>query len=110
MVGLLGDNTLQYNFVHFPPTTFSRVTLELISDANAGNMGIEPANLDVHQLHKKSNFAETITNEDIFWQNNDYPQGARAAILPTACPLPPMAKGHHGASILEPIPNDDDDK
>ena len=110
MVGLLGDDTLQYNFVHFPPTTFSRVTLGLISDANAGNMGIEPANLNVHQLHKKSNFAETITNKEIFWQDDDYPQGARAAILPTACPLPPTAKGHHGASILEPIPDNDDDE
>ena len=66
MVGLLGDDMLQYNYLHFPPTMFSRVTLGLISDANSGNMGIELANLDVHQLHKKSNLSETITNEDIF--------------------------------------------
>ena len=100
LLALLGDDIMTHTYVTLDQRALSRVVLAITSDEMANTMETPPLDLDVHELRKRGSTSDNVTNEDLHWPEDTYPNAARVAIIPSVCPIPPTSESHHRASLL----------
>ena len=73
LLALLGDDIMTHTYVTLDQRALSRVVLAITSDEMANTMETPPLDLDVHKLRKRGSTSDNVTNEDLHWPEDTYP-------------------------------------
>ena len=104
----MGDSIAGDAFISMPLEMFDGVTIGLMKDGQADEVGINRLDGGVLRLVKAN--ADLVSLAELNWESSTFPNAPVAVPLDNVFPVPPTYQSCNGHNVREALPDDTDTK